>query len=92
MPTIQSILAGLQTNVTALAAYVAGLTPTGNVPVNVAGALAAFNATVAQFQTDLTANPIAVGTAPATVLTTDLAAATTALAALVAAVAAPSNP
>lgn len=92
MPTIQSILASLQADVTNLAAYVASLSPAGSVPVNVAATLAAFNATVAQFQTDLTANPIVVGTAPATVLTTDLAAATSALAALVAAVAAPSNP
>ena len=91
-PTIQSILAGLQANVTALAAYVANLAPSGNVPQNIASALVAFNAAVTQFQTDLAANPVAVGATPASVLTSDLATATTALAALVAAVASPSSP
>lgn len=92
MPTIQSILTSLQTDVTNLAAYVASLAPAGPVPVNIAAALTAFNASVVQFQTDLSANPITVGVAPAAVLSTDLSNATSALAALVSAIASPSNP
>lgn len=41
MPTIQTILTNLQTDVTNLAAYVASLVPSGPVPVNIAAALAA---------------------------------------------------
>jgi hypothetical protein len=85
--TIQQILAAYQSATTALAAYIAGLTPGNTVPANIAAALAAVQAAQAQLNTDATANPFVLAT-----VASDVSNLTTAVANLTAAIASPSNP
>lgn len=86
MPTIQQILASIQSDVSNLATYVASLSP-NTVPVNIAAALVVVKTAQTQLNNDAVSNPFVLAT-----VVTDVAALMTAVTALTAAVAAPSNP